>query len=220
MGTIKKGILGGVSGAVGNVVGANWKGIDYLRIKPSSVSNPNTDLQSTQRLKFSAVLRFLQPMTEFIRIGFKAYALKMSAFNAAFSYNYHNALTGSFPDFGLDYAKVLVSRGNLPGVINPACSSDEAGKVKLTWSNNAGGSLANDSDTLMTAIFNPATQQAFYLLNAGTRADEEVVVSVPADYAGQSVHCYISVMALGSVLTGQVKNSISSSVYAGSTVVS
>ena len=30
MGIIKKGILGGFSGIVGNVGGASWKGIDYI----------------------------------------------------------------------------------------------------------------------------------------------------------------------------------------------
>ena len=33
MGTINKGILGGFSGKVGNVVGGTWKGIDYMRSK-------------------------------------------------------------------------------------------------------------------------------------------------------------------------------------------
>jgi len=219
MGRIKKGILGGVSGSVGNVVGANWKGIDYLRIKPSDVSNPNTELQSTQRLKFSAVLKFLQPMTEFIRVGFRAYAVKMSAFNAAFSYNYHNALTGSYPDFGLDYAKVLVSRGNLPSSSNVACNSDTAGKVNITWPHDAGGNAASDNDTAMVAVFNPATQQAVYLLNAGTRADESVEVAVPADFSGVTVHCYIAFVAIGSAMNGQVKNGISNSRYAGNVVV-
>ena len=33
MGIINQGILGGVSGTVGNVVGGSWKGINYLRVK-------------------------------------------------------------------------------------------------------------------------------------------------------------------------------------------
>ena len=33
MGKISQGILGGVSGTVGNVVGGSWKGISYLRVK-------------------------------------------------------------------------------------------------------------------------------------------------------------------------------------------
>ena len=53
MGKINQGILGGVSGQVGNVIGGTWKGIDYLRIKPSSVANPKcikkTKPQGNQR---------------------------------------------------------------------------------------------------------------------------------------------------------------------------
>ncbi len=58
MGTISQGILGGVSGKVGNVVGGNWKGIDYLRIMPASVANPQTEAQMDQRSKFVTVLNF------------------------------------------------------------------------------------------------------------------------------------------------------------------
>jgi len=219
MGTIKKGILGGFSGAVGNVVGANWKGIDYMRIKPAEVSNPNTSLQTTQRLKFAAVIRFLQPMTEYIRIGFKPYAVKMSAFNAAFSYNYHEALTGEFPDFVIDYTKALVSRGNLPGAHNPALGSEQAGAVSVSWTNNSGSNQAEDTDVVLVVLYNPVSGQAVYLLNAGVRADEQVIVNVPADFSGQTVHGYITFMSLGTVLNGQLRNSISTSSYAGSVMV-
>ena len=52
MGIIKKGILGGFSGKVGNVVGASWKGIDYIRSLPSTVRNPRTPRQVKQELSF------------------------------------------------------------------------------------------------------------------------------------------------------------------------
>ena len=47
MGKIRQGIIGGFSGKVGNVVGAAWKGISYMRILPVSVANPKTDAQLT-----------------------------------------------------------------------------------------------------------------------------------------------------------------------------
>lgn len=97
MGTIKKGILGGVSGKIGNVVGASRKGIDYLRVLSASVSDAKPPAQNTQRNKFAIVIKFLQPIKEFIRIGYRGQAAKQSAFNAAMSYNYHNALTGEYP---------------------------------------------------------------------------------------------------------------------------
>ena len=57
MGTIKKGIMGGFSGKVGNIVGASWKGIAYIRSLPASVHNPRTEKQVTQRNKFSLIGR-------------------------------------------------------------------------------------------------------------------------------------------------------------------
>jgi len=219
MGTIKKGILGGVSGKVGNVVGGNWKGIDYLRILPAGVSNPNTELQANQRYKFATVIRFLQPMTEFIRVGFKAYAVKMSAFNAAFSYNYNNAISGVFPDFVMDYPVALVSRGNLSGAVNPACVSTQPAVVKLNWENNSGVGLALESDRAMIMIYNRDKQEAIYLLDSVNRAAGTVDVAVPANYSGDTVHCYLSFMALNAVLSGQTKNAISNSSYAGSVTI-
>ena len=83
MGKINLGILGSFSGKVGNVVGGSWKGISYMRAKASSVSNPRTDGQMGQRSKFALVLGILKPMTGFIRVGYKRFTIKQTAFNAA-----------------------------------------------------------------------------------------------------------------------------------------
>jgi len=219
MATIKKGILGGVSGKVGNVVGGSWKGIDYLRTKADVVNNPNTELQATQRSKFAAVARFLAPVTEVVRIGFRGYAVKMTAFNAAFSYNYHNALTGTFPDFAIDYPKAMISRGSLPATLNVACASATAGKVQLTWDTAATAGAASASDSVVVVVCNPARQDAVYQLDAATRADGSVEINVPAYFSGETVHCYVTFMSLNSLLGSQAKSGVSNSVYAGSVTV-
>lgn len=119
MGKIAQGILGGLSGKVGNVIGASWKGIDYLRIKPSSVANPRTVGQVNQSNKFTVTLEFLQPNLAFVQKGYKNYAVKMTQFNAAMSYVLNNAITGVEPNFSVDYPIVFLSRGNLSGAVNP-----------------------------------------------------------------------------------------------------
>jgi hypothetical protein len=60
MGVIRNGILGGLSGKVGNVVGGNWKGISYLRALPSHVTQANSYAQLSARQKMSLVNRFLK----------------------------------------------------------------------------------------------------------------------------------------------------------------
>ncbi|HEX3025140.1 MAG TPA: DUF6266 family protein [Chitinophagaceae bacterium] len=51
MGTINKGILGGFSGKVGTVIGATWKGIDYMRSKSSKKPGNFSDAQLEQQAK-------------------------------------------------------------------------------------------------------------------------------------------------------------------------
>ena len=133
MGKISQGILGGLSGKVGNVIGGSWKGIDYIRIKPSSVANPRTVGQVNQRTKFSSVLEFLQPNKDFIRLGYKNYAVKRTEFNSAMSYLLSNAITGIAPDFTVDYSKALLSRGSLSGVLNGTILTTIPGQVDFSW---------------------------------------------------------------------------------------
>jgi hypothetical protein len=54
MGTIKQCILGGFSGKVGTVIGASWKGINYMRSIPQHVKNPRTAGQVSRRSKKAA----------------------------------------------------------------------------------------------------------------------------------------------------------------------
>jgi hypothetical protein len=114
MGRIKKGILGGFSGKVGTVVGANWKSISYMRSLPQKVKNPRTLPQLKQRSKFTLVVNLLRPMLPLLRVGWKQYAHgRQSAFNAATSYTLANAIIGEYPDYKIDPKKVMISRGTL-----------------------------------------------------------------------------------------------------------
>lgn len=51
MGNVKQGILGGISGKVGNVVGFRRNGKDLLRVRTASVNDARTPKQVKQRRK-------------------------------------------------------------------------------------------------------------------------------------------------------------------------
>ncbi len=122
MGRIRKGILGPVAGTVGTVIGGSWKGIAYLRSQPIRGKHTSSADQIDHQLRFSLVINFLTTMTDMLRLTFRKYAIKMSEFNAAFSYNFENAITGKTPDYVIDYEKALVSRGELPNATKPGCT--------------------------------------------------------------------------------------------------
>ncbi|EMQ95558.1 hypothetical protein D778_02392 [Xanthomarina gelatinilytica] len=209
MGKIAQGILGGLSGKVGNVIGGNWKGIDYLRIKPSSVANPRTEGQVNQRNKFTVTLEYLQPNLAFVQKGYKNYAVKMTQFNAAMSYVLNNAITGIAPNFTVDYTLALLSRGNLSGVLNPGTDLATPGEVTFTWDDNSLEGNANPTDKAMLLVYNPSKNESISQLEGADRTVGTETLIIPSTYAGDTVELFMAfIEADGS--------RVSNSVYLGS----
>lgn len=212
MSTINQGILGGFSGKVGTVIGGNWNGINYMRGLPTSYTNPRTEAQLMQRARFAETIKFLRPLTSFLRIGFKNQAYKMSGFNAAMSYTIKNALTGIYPSFSIDYNKVLVSRGPLPGALNPAAISSVACKIDLTWDDNSSETGAAGEDKALVVIYSPLTQKAVTIVDGVSRAVGNLTITLPESFSGQQVHCYIGFQDASQAI-------ISDSAYVGAVLV-
>ena len=212
MGTIKQGILGGFSGKVGSVIGGIWKGISYMRGIALSHANPQTDAQLAQRQKWSVTMHFLQPLSEFLKTGFKKYAVKMTGINAAMSYNIRNALTGTYPNIAIDYPNALVARGNLAGVLNQVAASTVAGTVHFTWEDNSGEIGANATDKTLLVVYNPTQHQAVTVSELAERADGTQTVTVPDSFSGDLVECYIAFITVD----GQI---VSNSAFAGAVTV-
>ena len=211
MGKISQGILGGFSGKVGTVIGGNWKGIDYMRSKAAKVTNPNSKAQKDQRSKFSLVLSFLQPITDFVKIGFKDYAIKMTAFNSAMSYNVKNAITGEYPNYSMDFSQALVSRGSLAGALNPAAISTATGRIAFSWDDNSAETNAHEDDLAMILVLNQDKKEAVFTTEGSIRDAGTQILTVPDSYSGDSVECFIAFISVD----GQVANSK----YIGSVVV-
>ena len=192
MGTIKQGILGAFSGKVGTVIGSSWKGQAVMRGIAPSVANPKTDGQLAVRQKFAITMKFVQSMVQFLRIGFKNYAMGMTQVNAAFSYNRLNAIMGTYPNFTIDYPNALVARGNLPPALDQAAASTVAGTILFTWTDNSDEMGAHATDPNLLLIYNPVKNQCVSFTALGARADATQAVTVPHSFSGDLVHCYIA----------------------------
>lgn len=169
MGIINKGILGGFSGKVGNVIGGTWKGIDYMRSKGNNGNRKPTETQHSQQLKFALVMRFVQPMASLLEISFRDFAIKMTGINNAFSYNLKEAVTGVYPAFSIDYSRTLVSRGKLPNVLAPMVTAGAGGVLTFSWMDNTGAGLAKETDQAILVAYCPELRQAIYTTAGGSR---------------------------------------------------
>lgn len=212
MGTISEGIAGDFSGKVGPVIGSSWKGVGYMRSRPAKVANPKTQGQLDHRAKFAAVVQFLKPLTIFLRTGFDSQAIRMSAYNAAVKYNYHHALSGIFPDFAIDYSKVMVSSGTLPGALNPVITTTHSGQIEFTWENNSNGITINSKDNVLLAVYNPKRQEAVTIIGGNIRQSERQSIQLPSTFQGEEVYCYIA-------FQNTIESKVSNSQFIGGIVV-
>lgn len=206
MAIINQGILGGFSGKIGNVVGGSWKGINYMRIltKPA---NPKSDKQVNQRTKFSAALSFLQPITPFLRVGYKLFTAKQTAFNAGMSQILTNAITGDAPDIAIDYTKAQVSAGTLTSAVNAGITYD-SGEITIAWDDNSGSGSAKATDKSMFVVYNGVKSDAVYETAGAIRSVKSQVADLPVEWVGDTVHVYLA------FITEDGKN-VANSIYVG-----
>jgi hypothetical protein len=206
MGIISKGILGPFSGTVGTVIGGTWKGISYIRSKPTPSDREPSLLQLEQRAKFSLVIRFLQTMTPLVHVSFKEMAKKMSGFNSAFSYNIKNAVTGVYPDYELDYSMTLVSRGDLPNAGNPDAAVVGGNSIAWTWTDNSGMGKAAATDKAILVVYCPDRDQCIFDFGADRSTGTDTLAV--AAFAGMEVETWIGFISADN-------KSVATSVYTG-----
>lgn len=209
MAQIPNGILGGISGTVGSVVGGSWRGIPYIRSKaPRRTDNP-TPAQQAQRAKFALVGRFVYTLSSLLDFSCKAYAIRMTGTNSVVSYLMQHAITGTSPDFTLDFSKVLISRGELPGVLDPAVVAAGNGMVRFSWTDNSDSNMASANDRAILVVHCPALQQSLYTTVGAYRRAGTYTLEATA-FSGQQVHTWVGFisedgeLAADSIYTGEL----------------
>jgi len=191
MGSIKQGILGAFSGKVGTVIGYTLNGIAYMRGLATSHTDANTLAQQDQRAKFGLAVKFLRPLVALLHIGFKNASSRMSGFASAMSYTMKNAISGISPLFAIDYTKVLVCQGSLPGALNAAAESTVEGGILFTWENNAWDFGAKATDKVVLAVYDATLNKWVSAIGDATRATGNQTVDLPDLFQGNAVQCYI-----------------------------
>lgn len=190
MATFEKGILGGFSGKVGNVVGSRWRGKNVMRSLPQRGSYTPSQAQLLQRERFAAVVEFLSPIKDVLSKYYGKQQGDKSSYNLATSYHLKNALTDTPEGFVIDYPKVLISKGDLRGMDTPQVAIAANQVIDFTWVDNSGQGNANATDQLVVVFYAPVLNLFQVYEAMASREDESAQVTLPAFYAGNDVQIW------------------------------
>jgi len=209
MGIIKWGVLGGFRNKTGAVVGSYWRTLDIIKGLPRLSGKAPTEAQRDQRAKFKLVTSFLSWFSSMVKIGYKSLSHIDTPMNVAVSFHLKEAVIGVYPNFTIDYPKVMFSQGKLT-FETPAAASVLAAQVDFTWRGNSMNDEYNGADDRVSfMIFNPTRFKFVSIKNVVARSAGAYSMAIPAEYSGEQVHCY---MAINSI---KIKELASNSEYLG-----
>jgi hypothetical protein len=190
MAVLRNGPNGGFSGKAGSMIGYRLNGQDIIKGLPKKRKRRKiSKLEQANRDKFALTQKWLKPLIDILRIGFKDYAPTFQGFVAAKSYNSKNALKqledGSHY---IDPALALVSFGTLtlPETISMECINNE---IIFNWSTDGHfGAI----DQAMVLAYMPETGIAICDTAAAKRFKGTASLRIPKNPKGHDIHIYIS----------------------------
>ena len=169
MAIIKKGILGGFSNKVGNVVGSTWKGINTMRSLPAQYNDANSESQQANRSTFKYFSAFgSQLLTGIIRPLWDWQAKRMSGYNLFIKRNieYRNA---NEEEWSIE--DLIISQGRLCQAEVQNAKVNMTNDLQLSIFSDLQCSVGEPSDEIYVAIFDH-DEKLLYAGMVGTRGDE------------------------------------------------
>lgn len=122
-----------------------------------------------------------------------------------------NIMRNAFVDYpvpGIDYAKVLVTRGNLWNAQHAAAKA-ATNAITFTWANDSGIGGADQNDQSILVAYCEALNQCVFTKEGGARHSGKAILAVP-DFRGQKVHTWLGFISADgdrvavSIYTGEI----------------
>lgn len=191
MGIIQNSKQIALSGRMGpTVYYTTKKGKQVFRayVKPA---DPKTPKQMAQRARLSLANHGLAPLRDSIRQG---YPHDDKAYYKLVGKACREAITGTYPDFTLDYSKIDIASGplSLPG--NLRLSAGEGFRsVTLRWDVQKGSALqtGNDNDKVYVVCLNTDFPEQRFTHARAIRADGQATVPLPEGWRPDSTHFWV-----------------------------
>lgn len=208
MGRAKNGILGAVSGKVGNLIFY----ISQSEARVRTAGKRQAALTAAELIntsKMAVLMNFFKYIKPFIKLGFgtNLQNSKQNYHNAATSYNKKNALILIDNKVQLAYDRIRVSSGTGLEPEQPSVKLIE-NELQFSWTHNEALNWEAGLDQVMMMAFFPEENMAVTEPAGAKRRTGHYSLLLPTMLAGKRMELYISFIA-------QDRQRVSNSIYLG-----
>jgi hypothetical protein len=192
MGKATKGILGAVSGKVGNLIFYTLNGTDCVRSRGTRLA-PLTAGERLNLSKIMVLMAVFKHIKPFLKMGFgpDAAGTNQNYHNLATAYNRKQAIQVVDGKAEIDYAKLRLSTGTAKEPRNPLVQISAA-ELTFSWTYDDLEDWSARSDQVMMMALFPEDDFAFYEEAGAKRILGKDVLQLPSDFHLRPMEVYIS----------------------------
>src|ERR1700676_2621261 len=171
MAKMESGVLGIFSGKNGDVVGYKRGGVQCIRSIPRKKNTDHSPVRIAQMAKFGLLTKFLSPLSRFMNQAHKKTFKNISVYNKLCSLNMKEIVTGDYPDFKIDYHKVVITKGSLMAPNDATVACARPGKLVFTWNESIDHHNEQATDHVYITVYDEEIKCWNVFENAATRQD-------------------------------------------------
>ena len=170
MGIYVNGILGPFSGKVGNVIGSNWRSVDYLLSRPTpSAAKMGSAKQKQARKRFAMAAEFISPLRDLINLSYPVKkGSRKSGFDMAMAHVI-DSITENEEGLIIAYKDIQIARGPL-SPIEGAFSTAEGDQVSFIWKPKISIGTAEGNDIVYIVMYHTERKE-YYVFSDRKRSD-------------------------------------------------
>ncbi|WP_146228859.1 DUF6266 family protein [Mesonia sp. K7] len=171
MARLIKSPLGEISGKAGGLVFKKTKYGIYLSSLPNFSHKKVSQLQQLQQNKMKVVMHFLKPLQNILSKTYFPLRQNSLAFHQIKSYYLRHALKPMEKAYAIDYAKCLMSYGELRPPEQVTAQRPVTDTIVLTWEPQLGQALAQSNDPLFAVLYHEAAHLFYFIPKVAGRVD-------------------------------------------------
>lgn len=176
---MKSGPTGPFIGKMGGLVGYLHRGQQVTRALPHPTQAPPSLKQLIPRKQFSMAMKFVSPIKDFVSYSFhpETKGTPKIPQNAATSYFRSLGIQGEYPDYWIDFSKVVVSKGDLPVPVNASVTLS-GNELTFKWELSPQIGSTRNEDQVMLLAYLPDTKNAAFIVGGPGRSVGEAVLKI------------------------------------------
>jgi Family of unknown function (DUF6266) len=181
-----------LSGKIGDYVYYTLRGKPVVRKRPTPRKTEPSPAELKLRSQFSFISKFLVPLKSIFNASFKSNS--MSGMNRAISVNFNHVIADSYPDWRIDFSKLLLGQGDVAGLRDLSVNVHIPGHLVFNWNGKSRGRGAASHDRVYVAVYCEHLNLWLTRLDSVRRKNDSFILDAEP-FSGFPVQVYLGLIS-------------------------